>query len=179
MPKLKMFGWNLFVQSSSKVVRVLKVRHPPGHLSSLSPLHLWSPTWSTTRLRRWYSAFKFSASFPLVHCCTRLSVGMLINKKRQRSTTAPQVTSVALVSAYSLAWHCVNVVARAVVRMFFLICIFFFNFLSSSFLYCLQLFPCLLSTITPIPSHQVSSIALLANISGQSQSNHTLSSTPS
>jgi len=45
------------------------------------------------------------------------------------------VTSVALVSAYSLAWHCVNVVARAV----------------------------------------VSSIALLANISGQSQSNQTLS----
>ena len=27
-----------------------------------------------------------------------------------------KVTSVALVSAYSLAWHCVNTVARAVVR---------------------------------------------------------------
>ena len=29
-----------------------------------------------------------------------------------------KVTSVALVSAYSLAWHCVNTVARAVVRFF-------------------------------------------------------------
>ena len=84
MPKLKMFGWNLFVQSSSKVVRVLKVRHPPGHLSSLSPLHLWSPTWSTTRLRRWYSALKFSASFPLVHCCSRLSVRIIPRLKIER-----------------------------------------------------------------------------------------------
>ena len=36
----------------------------------------------------------------------------------QLVSPASQVTSVALVSAYSLAWHCVNVIARAVVRMF-------------------------------------------------------------
>ena len=70
MPKLKMFGSKLFVESRSKLVRVLKVKHfPPGPLSSSWPLHLWSPTWSTTPLRRWYSPLKFSAesSLPLVN----------------------------------------------------------------------------------------------------------------